>query len=61
MEAEVPRDLAGRRMNIVMVTQNHSENSNAKIEVLKGLSDYDFLQVQLHAGRLFIRDKIILE
>lgn len=55
------RDLDLRRMNMVVLSENHIENSTVKIEMLKSLSAYDLMQIKLHAGRLFIRDKIIME
>lgn len=55
------RDLELRRMNMVVLSENHIENSTTKIEMLKSLSAYDLMQIKLHAGRLFIRDKIIME
>ena len=55
------RDLNARRMNDEILWQMHIENTTINLEVLKSLSAYDLLQAQQNSGRLFIRDKIILE
>ncbi|OGG00297.1 hypothetical protein A3D78_04205 [Candidatus Gottesmanbacteria bacterium RIFCSPHIGHO2_02_FULL_39_14] len=58
---DISRDLNARRMNDEILWQMHIENTTINLEVLKSLSAYDLLQAQQNSGRLFIRDKIILE
>ena len=57
---DVSRDLSLRRINEEILSQMHQENITTKLEMLKSLSAYDLMQAQQNAGRLFIRDKIIL-
>ncbi|OGG02075.1 hypothetical protein A2W14_04110 [Candidatus Gottesmanbacteria bacterium RBG_16_37_8] len=58
---DVSRDLNSRRFNEEILSQKHQENITTKLEMLKSLSAYDYSQAQQNSGRLFIRDKIILE
>ena len=57
---DISRDLALRRMNEDILMEMHIENTTTKLEMLKSLSAYDYQQAKENAGRLFIRDKIIL-
>jgi len=47
-------------MNEDILMEMHIENTTTKLEMLKSLSAYDYQQAKENAGRLFIRDKIIL-